>query len=188
MFIYRLFNHCAVSTVMVRLLQTRKRDFGSRALPKVIDLNPLCVFTPDSFFCDKLPLRVKYKQTSFLLRNENERTRWFWGFPNVDPLKIHVHRCRGWRERDLATGTDMVSDGCLHMEILGSSWATSGLATRLGRQKWIWGATLAQELGVINAPEWMMAEWMNDRTVTLLVPALHGQTKLEKISYTSQKK
>ena len=72
-FLYR--KNGAVSTVMVRLLQTRKRDFGSRALPKVIDLNPLCVFTPDSFFCDKLPLRVKYKQTSFLLRNENERTR-----------------------------------------------------------------------------------------------------------------
>ena len=53
----------------------------------------------------------------------------------MDPLKIHTHRCRGWRERDWATGTDVVSDGCLHMVISGSSWVASGLVTRLGRQK-----------------------------------------------------
>ena len=69
----------------------------------------------------------------------------------MDPLKIHVHRCRGWRERDLATGTDVVSDGCLHMVILGSSWVKSGLVTRLGSRNEFGGSTLVQELPVINA-------------------------------------
>ena len=60
----------------------------------------------------------------------------------------------------MATGTDMVSDGCLHMVILGSSWVTSGLVTRLGSRNEFGGSTLVQELPVINA------SGMNDAGVT----------------------
>ena len=59
---------------MVLILQMRKRDFGSSALAKVVRFEPSVCLTPKSFFCDKLPLRVKYKQTSFLFRNKNGRT------------------------------------------------------------------------------------------------------------------
>lgn len=86
-------------------------------LPKVIDLNPLCVFTPDSFFCDKLPLRVKLwhivPSQKRKMKGQDDL-----GFP-TNLFKIHAQMLEGGGREIMATGTDMVSDGCLHMVILG---------------------------------------------------------------------